>query len=143
MHILFSNNIFSIGYSVVGPDGVIHIVMTGSVNEQGLELGQHPSAPPQMARAEYSSPRNTVGGSNQQKEDNPYLCPLTHQVMKDPVICSDGYTYERAAIESWFAQGHNTSPLTRNRLENLNLVPNNALKAIIMKNSGAGVHTIF
>lgn len=28
-----------------------------------------------------------------------FVCPLTHEVMADPVVAPDGYTYERAAIE--------------------------------------------
>jgi hypothetical protein len=29
-------------------------------------------------------------------------CPLTMEVMRDPVITADGQTYERAEIEKWF-----------------------------------------
>ena len=32
-------------------------------------------------------------------EDEPFVCPITEELMDDPVIASDGYTYERAAIE--------------------------------------------
>eukprot|EP00466_Bigelowiella_natans_P017965 jgi/Bigna1/74743/fgenesh1_pg.30_\ len=42
---------------------------------------------------------------------NEFLCPLTHEVLRDPVITKDGHTYERAAIELWL-QRHDTSPLT-------------------------------
>merc|ERR1719387_2257574 len=31
-----------------------------------------------------------------------FLCPITHDAMRDPVICQDGYTYERQAITDWF-----------------------------------------
>lgn len=35
-----------------------------------------------------------------------YICPLSHQIMIDPVVIagaqSEGYTYDRAAINSWF-----------------------------------------
>lgn len=34
--------------------------------------------------------------------DPMYLCPITTEVMDDPVIAADGYTYERSAIEEWF-----------------------------------------
>ena len=27
-----------------------------------------------------------------------FICPITRSIMDDPVICSDGYTYERSAI---------------------------------------------
>ena len=42
-------------------------------------------------------------------------CPITSRIMKDPVRCSDGRTYERSAIERWF-RIHGTSPMTRHAL---------------------------
>jgi hypothetical protein len=48
--------------------------------------------------------------------------------MVDPVITADGQTYERAAIEKWFAEGHTTSPSTGLSLESLALIPNLALR---------------
>ena len=41
-----------------------------------------------------------------------FTCPITHQIMADPVICDDGYTYERVAITEYL-KTHNTSPITR------------------------------
>ena len=32
--------------------------------------------------------------------------------MHDPVLAADGFSYERTAIEDWFAKGHRTSPKT-------------------------------
>jgi Mg-chelatase subunit ChlD len=60
-----------------------------------------------------------------------FLCPITQSTMTDPVIGSDGITYERAAIEAWFATGKNTSPMTRQPMASTSLVPNYALKAMI------------
>lgn len=40
------------------------------------------------------------------------LCPITHELMKDPVIGSDGHAYERCAIQQWRA-ANKTSPITR------------------------------
>ena len=33
-----------------------------------------------------------------------FLCPITREVMRNPVIAADGHTYERASIERWFEQ---------------------------------------
>jgi len=33
-------------------------------------------------------------------------CPITLAPFVDPVIASDGHTYERCAIEAWFRAGH-------------------------------------
>ena len=60
-----------------------------------------------------------------------FLCPITQAVMEDPVIGSDGITYERTAIEAWFASGKQISPMTRQPMTSRSLVPNYALKAMI------------
>jgi hypothetical protein len=31
-----------------------------------------------------------------------FICPLTLEVMLDPVVACDGFTYDRKSIESWF-----------------------------------------
>ena len=33
------------------------------------------------------------------------LCPITQTAMSDPAVALDGHTYERRAIEQWFARG--------------------------------------
>lgn len=71
---------------------------------------------------------------NQLNDLNDFKCPITRELMKEPVVTHDGHTYERAAIEQWLAS-HNTSPLTGQPLEHKNLVPNRALKKIITQYS--------
>lgn len=44
-----------------------------------------------------------------------FLCPITHEIMKDPVSDPEGNSYERIAIIKWLKQSA-TSPLTRTRL---------------------------
>ena len=39
-----------------------------------------------------------------------YICPLTHEIMMDPVIASDGCTYERRAILDRIKAGNFESP---------------------------------
>ncbi|XP_068101813.1 WD repeat, SAM and U-box domain-containing protein 1 [Hyperolius riggenbachi] len=56
-----------------------------------------------------------------------FLCPITWELMKDPVMASDGYSYERSAIENWIST-RRTSPMTNLPLENLLLTPNRTLK---------------
>ncbi|XP_047103130.1 WD repeat, SAM and U-box domain-containing protein 1-like [Schistocerca piceifrons] len=60
-----------------------------------------------------------------------FLCPITHEIMQDPVICSDGFTYECAAINEWFLSGKFTSPMTNSQLSNTKCIPNTDLKAEI------------
>ena len=62
-----------------------------------------------------------------------FLCPITHAIMKDPVICSDGQSYEKEAIKTWL-RNHDTSPLTNVRLANKDLIiPNLALRNSIQE----------
>lgn len=59
-----------------------------------------------------------------------FLCPITREVLQDPVICSDGHTYSRHAIEQWL-DAHDTSPKTGLPLKSKYLVPNYAIKSAI------------
>ena len=62
---------------------------------------------------------------------NHFVCPITQEVMQDPVIAvADGNTYERAAIVEWLKKSQ-TSPITRQPLASSQLVPNRALKDAI------------
>ena len=61
-----------------------------------------------------------------------FVCPITHMLMKDPVVHVDGMLYEREAIEQWLTQ-HTTSPLTNAPLTSASLLPNLALRSAIMQ----------
>ena len=52
-----------------------------------------------------------------------FLCPITTELMRDPVSTVDGLTYERSAIETWLAT-NDTSPLTGKQLASPLLIPN-------------------
>ncbi|TVU36142.1 hypothetical protein EJB05_18059 [Eragrostis curvula] len=58
-------------------------------------------------------------------------CPISLQLMYDPVIISSGQTYERICIEKWFNDGHSTCPKTQQQLAHLCLTPNYCVKALI------------
>ncbi|XP_017753364.1 PREDICTED: WD repeat, SAM and U-box domain-containing protein 1-like isoform X2 [Eufriesea mexicana] len=60
-----------------------------------------------------------------------YLCPITHEIMKEPVLCSDGFTYEKAAINEWFLCGKYTSPMTNKALQDTSFTPNIVLRNAI------------
>lgn len=59
-----------------------------------------------------------------------FLCPITQEVMQDPVVAADGTTYERSAITAWVL-AHGTSPLTRAPLSVDRLLPNRSLRSMI------------
>ncbi|KAL5991077.1 U-box domain-containing protein 45 [Asimina triloba] len=60
-----------------------------------------------------------------------FRCPISLQLMYDPVIISSGQTYERVCIEKWFNDGHSTCPKTQQQLSHLCLTPNYCVKALI------------
>ena len=57
-------------------------------------------------------------------------CSIAGQIFLDPVMTTDGFTYERSMIEKWF-ENHNTSPKTGKVLKSLKLIPNFAVKCLI------------
>ena len=59
-----------------------------------------------------------------------FLCPIMGDVMRDPVTCTDGHSYERANISRWLRE-NNTSPATGNQLASGLLIPNHALRNAI------------
>lgn len=75
-----------------------------------------------------------------------FHCPITHEIMKDPVVTCDGQSYERFAIQEWFHRTSSartdesvdpsiTSPKTNETLTSTTLIPNHALRNIIEKYS--------
>lgn len=59
-----------------------------------------------------------------------FLCPITHKVMREPVIAADGHSYERKAILKWLIQS-DKSPITNTKLNHKNLSLNWNLQKII------------
>lgn len=57
-----------------------------------------------------------------------FICPITHDLMVDPVICEDGFSYERSAITEWFSKDKVTSPMTNSVLTSTNVHENEKLK---------------
>ncbi|XP_047316032.1 U-box domain-containing protein 3 [Impatiens glandulifera] len=60
-----------------------------------------------------------------------FRCPLSLELMLDPVIVSSGQTYERSSIQNWLTSGFSTCPRTRQTLSHTNLIPNYTVKALI------------
>lgn len=58
-------------------------------------------------------------------------CPITLDLMTDPVTVSTGQTYDRASITRWINAGCRTCPVTGERLRTADVVPNAALRGII------------
>ncbi len=57
-------------------------------------------------------------------------CPITFEIMTDPVVAADGHTYQREAFNQWLANSRK-SPKTGVELPHLGVVENWAIRAII------------
>ncbi|XP_066309756.1 U-box domain-containing protein 16-like [Miscanthus floridulus] len=62
-----------------------------------------------------------------------FRCPITLDIMHEPVVVASGQTYDRESISRWFDSGKSTCPKTGQVLTVLELVPNKALKNLIVK----------
>ncbi|KAK6118651.1 hypothetical protein DH2020_047564 [Rehmannia glutinosa] len=62
-----------------------------------------------------------------------FLCPISLEIMSDPVIIATGQTYERESIQRWLNSGHRTCPKTGQKLKFLTVAPNFALRNLIIQ----------
>lgn len=70
-----------------------------------------------------------------------FLCPISQDIMKEPVVAEDGYVYEKAEITKWIrqktkgqqgAKSFATSPMTGKPM-NKTVIPNHALRSEILE----------
>ncbi|KAL5225503.1 hypothetical protein ABZP36_012142 [Zizania latifolia] len=83
--------------------------------------------------ATLSSPSSSRPAQDENCVPSYFFCPISQDVMNDPHIAADGFTYEADAIRSWLSTGHDTSPMTNLRLEHGELIPNHALRSAIQE----------
>ncbi|KAG6753079.1 hypothetical protein POTOM_043123 [Populus tomentosa] len=62
-----------------------------------------------------------------------FRCPISLELMTDPVTVSTGQTYDRSSIERWLKAGNMTCPKTGERLTSTELVPNTTLRKLIQQ----------
>ncbi|KZV47503.1 U-box domain-containing protein 17 [Dorcoceras hygrometricum] len=62
-----------------------------------------------------------------------FCCPISLDLMKDPVIVSTGQTYDRESIMRWMGESRSTCPKTGQMLLHTRLVPNRAMRNLIMQ----------
>ncbi|KAL9227439.1 hypothetical protein vseg_003127 [Gypsophila vaccaria] len=60
-----------------------------------------------------------------------FRCPISLELMMDPVTISTGHTFDRSSIMKWLNAGHLLCPKTGEKLKNKDFVPNCALQKII------------
>ncbi|KAL9657201.1 hypothetical protein ABK040_011423 [Willaertia magna] len=62
-----------------------------------------------------------------------HTCPISQQLMIDPVIIESGHTFERDSIEEWL-KSNNTCPITRKKIKTTLILPNINAKSTINEN---------
>lgn len=88
--------------------------------------------------------REALGAPAMDDDGSAAICPITQEHMEDPVICGDGHSYERAAIEAWVwrcgcssarqrakCKHKVSSPVTNMPLPHKQLIANHALRNLI------------
>ncbi|WCJ42147.1 U-box domain-containing protein 21 [Euphorbia peplus] len=77
---------------------------------------------------------------------NHFICPISLDLMKDPVTLSSGITYDRESIEAWLENGNFTCPVTNQTLTSFDQIPNHSLRKLIqhwcVENGNSGVQRI-
>ncbi|XP_062220203.1 U-box domain-containing protein 11-like [Phragmites australis] len=103
---------------------------------EGLENVRPPDSP-KSVNVDSQSSDETKGSSEKVKKPDSvatpedFRCPISLELMRDPVIVSTGQTYERAFIQRWIDCGNRTCPKTQQKLQNLTLTPNYVLRSLI------------
>lgn len=101
-----------------------------------------------------SSRFNLKKGMSMDKKENAeveipsyFICPISMQIMKDPITVCTGITYDRDSMEKWiYSCGKNSCPATMQVMSNYDMTPNHTLRRLIqgwcIANSSKGVQRI-
>lgn len=61
-----------------------------------------------------------------------FICPITQDVFRYPVVAEDGYSYDREAIISWLNK-KTTSPITNKQIYSRHVIPNLNLRTQLVE----------
>ncbi|XP_028753561.1 U-box domain-containing protein 34 [Neltuma alba] len=73
-----------------------------------------------------------VGRNSSMCPPSQYYCPILQEIMDDPHVAADGFTYEYRAIKAWLSK-HNVSPVTKHTMQHSTLTPNHTLRSAIQE----------
>ena len=112
------------------------------------EWQQHIQSPPTtITSSESKSTSETKTNTSSTPPATPieipdeFACPILGTLMIDPVVTSDGHTYERNAILHWLKE-KDTSPKTMKKLINKNVIPNHVVSLIYSWILIYGIHFV-
>jgi len=116
------------------PDGAIHSRATHYYDERyhpNRVRSSSSSSSSSNSRPSHSGPKALdIPEEIRERDDHPnwFICPITQELMIDPVILSSGHTYERSAITEHLRRNNHRDPITNLKLKNKTLTPNMALR---------------
>ena len=128
---------------VVAPTALRQLCSPVGRSVQGDPGDSRPTPPLRQAeaKAEAEAKANVTMEAQQQRQRqqvaeveegiaSSLICPITQELMTDPVFTMDGQTYERTAIEAWL-KTHDTAPATGKRLPSKKLVDNVSARGMV------------
>ncbi|KAF8746183.1 hypothetical protein HU200_013411 [Digitaria exilis] len=86
---------------------------------------------PRKDRAAPAAGGVNKGGTEVAAVPEQFLCPISSEIMRDPVVLASGQTYDRCFIQEWLSSGSRTCPQTQQVLSNTILIPNHLVRSMI------------
>lgn len=75
-----------------------------------------------------------------------FLCPISLDLMKDPVTLCTGISYDRENIEKWIEARNSMCPVTNQPLRNFDIIPNHTIRKMIqdwcVENKNYGIERV-
>ncbi len=87
----------------------------------------------QYLKLKHKKQHETMSSNNSIAQDVPeeFLCPITQELMINPLMSRTGINYEKSAIMEWISNHNNTCPMTRQPLRACDLIHNRNLQSKI------------
>jgi U-box domain len=109
-------------------------VFFGSVPKRKIAQTQTPDVMNAKAEANPQPTRSASAATPTTMIPDEFICPLTMEIMKNPVVSKYGISFEREAIVGWLgSHGQSTCPMTRQKLRLSDLIPHYRLKLAIQE----------
>ena len=103
---------------------------------------------PMLRRSSKQQQQASAAAEEEQEVAVPahFVCPISLDLMRDPVTAPTGITYDRESVEGWLARGNARCPVTGRPLRLADLVPNHATRRMIqdwcVANRASGVQRV-
>ncbi|XP_047940262.1 U-box domain-containing protein 1-like isoform X2 [Salvia hispanica] len=119
------------------------LVVVSNINSLISLISMSKTSVEENSRAHVDLKKRKVPTSNRQDQSfssfmavsvpDEFRCPISLDLMNDPVIVASGHTYDRSSIAQWINSGHHTCPKSGQRLIHMALIPNYALRSLIQQ----------